>query len=79
MSISRLFIRRKGRAPVSRAENQNQRRVMTMRFMMMIKGNKDTEAGVMPSEKILAAMREYNTRERDLLLERARSCARGST
>ncbi len=31
-----------------------------MRFMMMIKANKDTEAGVMPSEKTLAAMASYN-------------------
>jgi hypothetical protein len=31
-----------------------------MRFMMMIKANKDTEAGVMPSEKTLAAMARYN-------------------
>ena len=31
-----------------------------MRFMMIIKGNKDSEAGVMPSEKLLAAMGNYN-------------------
>jgi hypothetical protein len=31
-----------------------------MRFMMMIKGNKDTEAGVMPSEEVLNAMGKYN-------------------
>jgi hypothetical protein len=31
-----------------------------MRFMMMIKANKDTEAGVMPAEKTLAAMARYN-------------------
>jgi hypothetical protein len=31
-----------------------------MRFMMMIKANKDTEAGVMPEEKTLAAMGKYN-------------------
>jgi hypothetical protein len=31
-----------------------------MRFMMMIKANKATEAGVMPGEKILAAMGKYN-------------------
>ena len=31
-----------------------------MRFMMMIKANKDSEAGVMPEEKTLAAMAEYN-------------------
>jgi hypothetical protein len=31
-----------------------------MRFMVMIKANRDTEAGVMPSEEILAAMGQYN-------------------
>ena len=31
-----------------------------MRFMMAIKANKATEAGVMPSEKILADMARYN-------------------
>ena len=31
-----------------------------MRFMMMLKANKETEAGVMPSEKVLAAMGKYN-------------------
>jgi hypothetical protein len=31
-----------------------------MRFMVMIKANKDTEAGVMPSEELLTEMGEYN-------------------
>ena len=31
-----------------------------MRFMMIVKANKDTEAGVMPDEKLLAAMMKYN-------------------
>ena len=31
-----------------------------MRFMMIVKANADSEAGVMPDEKILAAMAEYN-------------------
>ena len=31
-----------------------------MRFMMMVKANKDTEAGVMPEEKLIAAMMNYN-------------------
>lgn len=31
-----------------------------MRFMVMIKANSDTEAGVMPGEEILAAMGLYN-------------------
>jgi hypothetical protein len=32
----------------------------TMRFMMIVKGNKESEAGVMPDEKLLAAMQKYN-------------------
>ena len=31
-----------------------------MRFMMMVKANKRTEAGVMPDEKLIAAMTRYN-------------------
>jgi hypothetical protein len=31
-----------------------------MRFMVMVKANKDSEAGVMPEQKLLAAMGKYN-------------------
>ena len=31
-----------------------------MRFMLMVKANQDSEAGVMPSEELLAAMGKYN-------------------
>ena len=31
-----------------------------MRFMVMIKANQDTEAGVMPSEKLLSDMTKFN-------------------
>ena len=31
-----------------------------MRFMLLVKANQDSEAGVMPSEEILAAMGRYN-------------------
>ena len=31
-----------------------------MRFMIIIKANKDTEAGVMPSQELLTAMGKYN-------------------
>lgn len=31
-----------------------------MRFMVIIKANKDTEAGVMPSKELLEAMGKYN-------------------
>ena len=31
-----------------------------MRFMIMVKATKDTEAGVMPEEKLMAAMAKYH-------------------
>ena len=31
-----------------------------MRFMVMVRANKDTEAGVMPDEKLLSDMGKYN-------------------
>ena len=31
-----------------------------MRFMVIVKASKDSEAGLMPSEKLLAAMGKYN-------------------
>lgn len=31
-----------------------------MRFMVMIKANADSEAGVLPSEELIAAMQRYN-------------------
>ena len=31
-----------------------------MRFMMIVKANKDSEAGVLPAEKLIAAMTKYN-------------------
>jgi hypothetical protein len=34
--------------------------VNTMRFMMMVRANKETEAGVMPEEQLIAAMTKYN-------------------
>src|SRR5580693_7006504 len=33
---------------------------MTMRFMMIVKSSKDSEAGKMPSAELLAAMAKYN-------------------
>src|SRR5213596_2724138 len=32
----------------------------TMRFMIIVKASKDSEAGVMPDEKLLAAMGKFN-------------------
>jgi len=31
-----------------------------MRFMIVVKGNKETEAGVMPPEKLIAEMAAYH-------------------
>src|SRR5215469_11817824 len=31
-----------------------------MRFMMIVKANKDSEAGILPSEELLSAMGKYN-------------------
>jgi hypothetical protein len=33
---------------------------MVMRFMILVKATKDSEAGVMPSEKLLAEMERFN-------------------
>lgn len=31
-----------------------------MRFMVMVRATKDSEAGIMPDQKLLAAMGKYN-------------------
>jgi hypothetical protein len=33
---------------------------MTMRFMMLVKASAESEAGVMPSKELIAAMTTYN-------------------
>jgi len=33
---------------------------MTMRFMMLVKASKDSEAGALPSKELLAAMGQFN-------------------
>jgi hypothetical protein len=33
---------------------------MTMRFMMLVKASKDSEAGVLPSKELVAAMGKFN-------------------
>jgi hypothetical protein len=54
MSIWWLSVRRLDRAP-EQAEGET-----TMRFMVMVKANEDSEAGVMPSEQLLTEMGKYN-------------------
>jgi hypothetical protein len=34
--------------------------VMTMRFMILVKASKDTEAGAMPEEKLIGEMAKYH-------------------
>jgi hypothetical protein len=45
------------REPGSEAEAEGD---TTMRFMVLIKADKNTEAGVLPDEKLLAEMTKYN-------------------
>src|SRR5260370_42544813 len=65
LSISRLFARRNSRVRVpprskpAGRRTRNQRRP-TMRFMVMVKATKDSEAGVLPDEKLLTAMGKDN-------------------
>jgi hypothetical protein len=40
--------------------NQDQKEKTTMRFMILLKADKNTEAGVLPDEKLLTAMGKYN-------------------
>jgi hypothetical protein len=43
-----------------RRSTLNQKETEQMRFMMIVKASKESEAGVMPSEELLAAMGKYN-------------------
>jgi hypothetical protein len=56
--------KRRTSQPVKAAGNPafqpNSKEVATMRFMILLKADKSTEAGVMPEEKLLAAMGKYN-------------------
>jgi hypothetical protein len=36
-----------------------------MRFMMIVKATKDSDAGKMPSDELIAAVRESSRRERE--------------
>jgi len=45
--------------PKIRSHNETRRR-QTMRFMIIVKATKDSEAGVMPDEKLLTEMGNYN-------------------
>jgi hypothetical protein len=43
-----------------RRTGQMTKRSVTMRFMVIVKASKDTEAGVMPSTELLTAMGKFN-------------------
>lgn len=49
-----------------------------MRFMMMVRANKNTEAGVTPDQRLIAAMGKYNEEmaKAGVLLDLARGCSR---
>ena len=46
-----------------------------MRFMVIVKATKDSEAGVLPTEKLLAEMGKYNE---ELVESRRDACRRGA-
>src|SRR6202171_2791434 len=67
MSISPPVVRRQSRGQQSQSrlcEASSQldpkKGDTTMRFMVIVKANKDSEAGVLPSEKMLADMGKFN-------------------
>jgi hypothetical protein len=53
MSISGILVRRHC---VANPEKETQ----TMRFMVIVKANKESEAGILPSEKLFAEMGKFN-------------------
>jgi hypothetical protein len=68
LSISRLLVRRVNGEPGSggrdrpevQLENTKQKEIFTMRVMVIVKANKDSEAGALPDEKILTEMGKFN-------------------
>src|SRR6516225_8258422 len=60
LSISRRLVRRHGRARFFLAPSQTPKGETAMRFMVMVKATKDSEAGKMPSQELLAAMAKFN-------------------
>src|SRR6185437_7421293 len=55
MSIPALLIRRPDKSAHSAAQQEND-----MRFMVIVKADGNSEAGVMPSTELLAAMGKFN-------------------
>ena len=57
-----FFYRMSIRPPAVRliGRETNSEEDKTMRFMMIVKASKESEAGVMPSNELIAAMTRYN-------------------
>src|SRR5262245_9808991 len=61
LSISLALVRRDSRAgPRPGSQPETRKEKTTMRFMVMVKATKDSEAGKMPSEKLLSEMAKFN-------------------
>src|ERR1043166_9199669 len=62
MSISVPAVRQSCREPEATGQNkfEIERKILPMRFMAIVKANKDSEAGVLPSKELLAAMGRFN-------------------
>jgi hypothetical protein len=59
LSILPPFVRHKNRG-TAHPDLEAQKGETTMRFMILVKADKNSEAGVMPSEKLLTDMGKYN-------------------
>ena len=57
---SRARVHARSRPPGDPAPDPKPEGDTTMRVMVLVKANKDTEAGVLPDEKLLAEMGKYN-------------------
>jgi hypothetical protein len=64
LSIPSRSVRRVSRERLSNNISQSpqaqEKEILDMRFMMIVKANKDSEAGVMPSKELLEAMGKFN-------------------
>jgi hypothetical protein len=60
VSIADPLVRRYSRAKVTLVPTRNRKEKSTMRVMVLVKANKDSEAGVLPDEKVLAEMLKFN-------------------
>src|SRR6266480_1941672 len=58
--MSRPLVRRYSRARIQPRSKPHLKGDTTMRCLVIVKANKESEAGVMPSQKLLEAMGKYN-------------------